>query len=232
MHARRSVRLPRRGMHGPDPLQQRLIRLRMSGRRPLEPSVVATLRDVEHARHDGDREGGLVRLHEPEDPDGTVPVSRANQAAARERMSRSCRNCLFSRRRRLSSSRSATDSPGNVSSRRTSCRSTRATQFRIAWEDGSNSRARSAGSRPARTSSTLWRRNSGEYGTCVLAMEITSCESLKGSTEAGQLHTSGWTLGGPNHNPACWRVQGSEGWNPSWEHGVFQPRFRSVTHPP
>jgi hypothetical protein len=44
--------------------------------------------------------------------------------------------------------------------------------------------------------------------------------------------TSGRTLGGPNHNPACWRVQGSEGRDPSWEHGVFQPRFRSVTiHP-
>src|SRR3954451_23718614 len=26
--------------------------------------------------------------------------------------------------------------------------------------------------------------------------------------------------------------QGSEGWDPSWERGIFQPRFRSVTiHP-
>ncbi len=33
--------------------------------------------------------GCLVRTHEFEDPDGTAPVSRANQAAARERMSRS-----------------------------------------------------------------------------------------------------------------------------------------------
>ncbi len=26
--------------------------------------------------------------------------------------------------------------------------------------------------------------------------------------------------------------QGSEEWDPSWEHGIFQPRFRTVTiHP-
>ncbi len=44
--------------------------------------------------------------------------------------------------------------------------------------------------------------------------------------------TSGRTVCGPDHNPACLRVQGSEGWDPSWGHGISQPRFRSVTiHP-
>jgi hypothetical protein len=38
-------------------------------------------------------EGGLVRTDELEDPDGIAPVSRANQVAARERMSRLRRDC-------------------------------------------------------------------------------------------------------------------------------------------
>ena len=52
------------------------------------PSVKPRLRHAEHARRHRDREGGLVRAHELEDPDGIVPASRANQAAARERISR------------------------------------------------------------------------------------------------------------------------------------------------
>ena len=69
----------------------------------LEHGVMAT--DV--ARRHGIGTGLLQRSvsTQPEDPDGTAPVSRANQAAARERISRSTRSCLFSRRSRLSSSR-------------------------------------------------------------------------------------------------------------------------------
>ena len=73
----------------------------------MSPSMITGLRHAEHARHCGDREDGLIRAHELEDPGGTAPVSRANQAAARERMSRSTRSCLFSRRSRTNSSRSA-----------------------------------------------------------------------------------------------------------------------------
>ena len=46
----------------------------------------------------------LVRSDEFEDPDGIESVSRANQAAAFDRISRSIRNRRFSRRRRTSSS--------------------------------------------------------------------------------------------------------------------------------
>ncbi len=119
-------------------------------------------RHAKHACHDRDRENGLVRAHEFEHPDGIAPVSRANQAAARERMSRSSRSCLFSRRSRVSSSRSAAASPSPFSSRRPSYRSACVTQWQIDCAVGSNSRARSAGSRPARTNSSIWRRNSGE----------------------------------------------------------------------
>jgi len=41
-----------------------------------------------------DRIAGLVRLHELVDSGGIEPVSRANQAAAFARISRSSRNCL------------------------------------------------------------------------------------------------------------------------------------------
>jgi hypothetical protein len=54
--------------------------------------MVARLGNAEHASHGSNWEDGLVRAHEPEDPDGIVPVSLANQAAAFARMSRSWRN--------------------------------------------------------------------------------------------------------------------------------------------
>ena len=81
-----AVRLARTAVHGPDPLQQRRIGHRMARRRPLPPGIVTRLGHAEHARHGGNREAGLVRAHEPEEPDGSVPVSRANQAAAFDRM--------------------------------------------------------------------------------------------------------------------------------------------------
>jgi len=70
----------------------------MSRHRSASPRMKASLRHAEHACHRGNRKHRLVRTHELEDPDAIVPVSRANQAAARERMSRSSRSCLFSRR--------------------------------------------------------------------------------------------------------------------------------------
>src|SRR3954447_14148849 len=91
-----------------------LIRSGMRRGRATAPGIVAGLRHAEHACHQRDREAGLVRAHEPEDPDGITPVSRANQAVARERMSRSRRSCLFSRRSRLNSSRSAALRPASA----------------------------------------------------------------------------------------------------------------------
>lgn len=67
----------RGGVDRADPLQQPCVSSAVSRRRPLEPSIVARRRHSEHARHGRDREAGLMRAHEPEDPDGRVPVSRA-----------------------------------------------------------------------------------------------------------------------------------------------------------
>ena len=92
MHTGRAIQVPRRGVDGPYARQQRGIGLRMGRWRVFTPSVIARRGDAEHTRHGGKREQGLVRAHEPEDPDDTAPVSRANQAAAFERMSRSSRS--------------------------------------------------------------------------------------------------------------------------------------------
>ena len=188
MDARRPVGLPRTGMHRLDALQQGRVGRGVGGRWPLQPGVVARLGHAEHACHCGNRERGLVRAHEPEEPDGSVPVSRANQAAAFDRISRSGRNCLFSRRSRVNSSRSAAVRPGATSSRRPSFRSAWETQARMEWPLGSNSRARSSGLRPARTRSTICRRNSGEYGGRVLGIGSTSGKSFRVSTKPGQSH--------------------------------------------
>ncbi len=101
----------------------------------------------------------------------TAPISLANQAAARGKTSRSTRGGLFSRRSH------ARASP--FSSRRPLGGQARTSQAQIDCAVGSNSRARSSASRPARTRSTVWQRNSGKYGRCVLSMEEASCESRK-----------------------------------------------------
>jgi hypothetical protein len=98
-------------MDRPHPLEQRVIGGTSQTRRTRTPSIVTGGRHAEHARHGSDGEEGLVRAHELEDPDGITAVSRANQAAAFARISRSCRSCRFSRRRRVSSSRSLLVAP-------------------------------------------------------------------------------------------------------------------------
>ncbi len=117
------VCLARTGVDRADPFQQHLVSHGVRRGRTLPPRVIARLRYAEDARHDRDWKDGLVRAHEFEDPGGIAPVSRANQAAARERMSRSSRSCLFSRHNRASSSHSAAASPLTFSSRRPPCRS-------------------------------------------------------------------------------------------------------------
>src|SRR5262245_32220037 len=58
---------------------------------------------------------GPVLAHELEPLDGIVFVSRANQAAAFDRISRSSLSCLFSRRSRTSSSRTNRCAPALIS---------------------------------------------------------------------------------------------------------------------
>ena len=120
-------------------LGQRSIRTRPPGGRTHPPRIVAAAGNAQHSAHGGYRKFGLVRAHESEPFGGITSVSRANQAAAFERMSRSSLSCLTSRRRRLISSRSAVVTP---SSRRPASRSACTTQFRIACAVGSNSFAR------------------------------------------------------------------------------------------
>jgi hypothetical protein len=95
---------------------------------------------------------GLVIPHESEEPLellGIVLVSRANQAAAFERMSRSCFKRRTSRRKRASSARSALVRPSvRLPASRAACW----IQFRIVWADGSNSRDNASGVRPASAS--------------------------------------------------------------------------------
>ena len=125
------------------------------------PRVVPAGGDLQHPAQSGDRRGGPERLHESDDPEGIASVSRANQAAAFFKLSRSSRSRAFSRRRRRRSSRSAVVRP---SARRPASRSAWRTQLRLAWADGSNSSPSDSGVRPARTRSTSRRRNSPEYG--------------------------------------------------------------------
>src|SRR5262249_51901846 len=108
--------------------------------------------DTQQPTHAGNRIVRLVIAHELEPFRGIVFVSRANQAAAFDRISRSSLSS------RLSSSRSAVVRPPSP---RPALRSHCPNQFLIDCAVGSNSRASSSGDRPARTSSTIWRRNSG-----------------------------------------------------------------------
>src|ERR1700732_3844354 len=135
--------------------------------RPLAPRIVAADGDSQYPAHRGNPVDGLIRVHELERRDGTEPVSVANQAAAFESISRSSRSTRFSRRSRLSSSRSAVVKP---SLRRPSSSPVCLTHLRIALAEASNSRANCAIGRPERASSMTRRRYSGAYGGWVLGI--------------------------------------------------------------
>ena len=129
---------------------------------------------------------GLMCRHELESLDGIELVSRANQAAAFFRISRSSRSVRFSRRSRRTSSCSAVVRP---SRRCPSSRSAWRTQFRMHWADGSNCRPSSSGVRPLRTSSTMRCRNSGGYGPRLFGIVDAPFRPNHGvSTKPGQLH--------------------------------------------
>ena len=87
MNARRSVGAARSLMRGADLCDQRGVCLSTLRRLPLRSRVIAAGGDTQQPAHGGDREGGLILAHEPEPFDGIVFVSRANQAAAFERIS-------------------------------------------------------------------------------------------------------------------------------------------------
>src|SRR3990172_3009627 len=95
----------------------------------LSPRVVPAGGDLQHSAHRGHWISRLVRPHESEDLSGIESVSRANQAAAFDRISRSSFSRRFSRRSRRSSSSSWLVSP---SFRRPSSNAAWRTQFRIA----------------------------------------------------------------------------------------------------
>src|SRR2546428_7518886 len=165
-------------------------------RRALAPRIVAAGGDGQHPAHRGNPVFGLIRVHELERRDGTEPVSVANQAAAFDNISRSSRSTRFSRRSRLSSSRSAVVSP---SLRRPSSSPACLTHLRIALAEASNSRANCAIGRPVRANSMIRRRYSGAYGGWVLGIgDLLLPFSPTPSTKAGQLHSADepwlWTL--------------------------------------
>jgi len=76
-------------------------------RRPMEPRIVAAGGDAQRAAHRGDAKLGLVALHESEDFFGITSISRANQAAAFDKISFSTVSRLISRRSFESSTRSS-----------------------------------------------------------------------------------------------------------------------------
>jgi len=66
------------------------------------------------------------------------------------------------------------------------CLSARAIQLRMDCAVGPDSRGRSSGSRPARAKSTIWRRNSGEWGSQVFGMMTPFAKAFGVSIDPGQ----------------------------------------------
>src|SRR5262249_45612841 len=91
------VRPARSRVDHTDLLQQDSIGLRAPRRWSDTPRIEAAGGDAQHAAHRGDRVHGPGRPQELEPFGGIEPGSRANQAAALFRVSRSSRRILFSR---------------------------------------------------------------------------------------------------------------------------------------
>ena len=102
------------------------------------------------------------------------------------KMARSSRNRRTARRSRRISSRSSVRRP---SLRSPPSRAACAIQVRMAWDDGSNSRASSPGVRPDRTNSTICCRNAAGYGGLVFdSADTSSSQQDQVSAQPGQLH--------------------------------------------
>ncbi len=147
----------------------------------LVPRALELLASVGARRREACGKPGLVLLHEPGPFVGTTSVSRENQTAACANFSRSSLSCLFSRRKRLSSSRSAVVKPSLL---RPSSRSACRTRFRIAWADGSNSRASSSAVRPV----GLWK--TGPLPRLPQLHGLDDDESIIVSTKTGWVHAN------------------------------------------
>src|SRR5690606_38527299 len=91
VHARPPVGPARELVNRTDPRPELGIPLRTGRDRTLQPLVVPAGGDLQHTAHGGDRILSLVSSHELEDFDAVTSVSRANQAAAFARISRSRR---------------------------------------------------------------------------------------------------------------------------------------------
>ena len=83
------------------------------------------------------------------------------------------------------------------------------TQFRMAWADGSNSRAKSSGVRPARTRSTICCLNTAGYGGLVFGIcrhpssQENRCPRNRGNFGSSPLGASrcSWDIPGPAGGP-------------------------------
>src|SRR5579871_2134741 len=182
---RRAVHAPRAAMDRLDLARQIQVHPSSRAPRPLEPGVEPAPRDLQHSAHDPDRMGGLVGSYESEER-FEVPLSCANQAAAFERISRSSLSLRFSRRSRLSSSRSAlVKPPSPLPASRASCFN----HSEMVQAVGPNSLESDAGVRPERTRSTICRLNSGVYRTDLSAIVDSSKTNHEVSTKAGQVQS-------------------------------------------
>jgi hypothetical protein len=111
VNSRTTVRRTRTAEDRFNSIAEQRVFLRMFRRRPRRPSVIAARRNLEDAAHRSDGIIGLVRFHESEDRFGRSVFSRANQAAAFERISRSNSSCLTRLRSRAISARSSVVKP-------------------------------------------------------------------------------------------------------------------------
>src|ERR671919_1935040 len=103
MHPRHTIGATRTAVDGAD-LSGQIFLLPCTLRRPTaHPGVVPAGGDAQLPAHRPHWIEGLIRLHELEDSPGIEPVSRANQAAAFAKISRSSRSRLFSWRNRTNS---------------------------------------------------------------------------------------------------------------------------------
>jgi hypothetical protein len=161
VYSRTTVRRTRSTRDRFDPVAEQNVALRMLRRRSPHPCVKAACRSFQYAAHREDRIRGLVRFRESEDRFGSI-LSRANQAVAFERISRSISSCLTRLRSHPISCRSSLVRP-SLRSPVSSC--AWRTQLRIVWPEGSNSSANSSGDRLARTSATSFVLNSGGYAS-------------------------------------------------------------------
>ncbi len=160
-------------MNRPDTYFGRLIRDCVCRGTSVPLRLPPTGGDSQHPAHRGNTVSGPIHSDKFEDLLGIESISRANQAAAFDKITRS--SC-----KRFNSSCSALETPSwRVPLSRAAC----ATQFMMVWAEGSSSRERSNGDWPLCTRSIICCRNSAGYGDPVHGISI-SCFSSKDEMSA------------------------------------------------